>query len=191
MTRAFASAAWTCSAKSFDELPLSVSLGRGGAHRRLVNPEQGLVPDLVDSNDIQMRGGSEPKRDEGEPVARKIVTASAALLIVSCGPETLRTEPSGAAGQMGASVTVKVFQFQPSPLDVRVGDTVTWTNEDDIEHTVTSGEPGNPDVGFDGSLNGTSATFKHRFEKSGTFPYFCSIHESMRGEIRVFGEGER
>ncbi|MGH2710900.1 MAG: cupredoxin domain-containing protein [Actinomycetota bacterium] len=120
-------------------------------------------------------------------MARKIVTACAALLIVSCSPKTPRTEPSGAADQMGASVTVKVFQFQPSPLEVRVGDTVTWTNEDDIEHTVTSGEPGNPAGGFDGPLNGTSATFRHRFGKSGTFPYFCSIHESMRGEIRVSG----
>jgi plastocyanin len=107
--------------------------------------------------------------------------------LAACGSEAPRTDRSKPAEQARASVTVKVFLFQPSPLEVRVGDTVTWTNGDDIEHTATSGEPGSPAGGFDGPLNGTGATFRHTFEESGTFPYFCAIHESMRGEIRVSG----
>jgi plastocyanin len=82
--------------------------------------------------------------------------------------------------------------FSPNLVTVKVGDTVTWTNNDDSQpHTVTSGTGSdNPDKGkaFD---SGTSAlttkgkTFQHTFTKVGEYPYFCELHPSMVGKVVV------
>ncbi len=84
-----------------------------------------------------------------------------------------------------ALVAIKTFQFKPAPLEVREGTQVTWTNGDDIRHTVTSGTPGNQDGRFNASLAGKDATFSFTFSQPGVYPYFCDRHQSMRGEIRV------
>jgi len=82
-------------------------------------------------------------------------------------------------------VTVRTFMFDPSPLHVTRGTTVMWSNQDRIDHTVTSGTPNDPNGMFDGSLPRAGATFTFRFDKPGTYPYFCRIHNVMRGEIVV------
>ena len=83
------------------------------------------------------------------------------------------------------AVTIKTFQFRPTPLDVKAGAQVAWTNTDDILHTVTSGTPENPDGRFHSPLRGKGATFSMTFDQPGTYAYFCSRHQSMRGEVRV------
>jgi plastocyanin len=85
----------------------------------------------------------------------------------------------------GAKVAVKLFQFQPAELEVKAGTTVTWTNEDDIGHTITSGTSENKDGRFDMRLAGKGATFSFTFTQPGTFTYFCNRHQSMQGRIRV------
>jgi plastocyanin len=82
-------------------------------------------------------------------------------------------------------VTVRTFMFDPSPLHVETGTTVTWADRDRIDHTVTSGTPKDPNGTFDGTLPHEGATFTFRFDKPGTYPYFCRIHNVMRGEIVV------
>jgi plastocyanin len=84
-----------------------------------------------------------------------------------------------------ASVTVKTFAFQPSPLQVKAGTTVTWTNTDDILHTATSGVRGSADDVFDLRLDGSGATADVTFEQPGTFPYHCTIHPGMDGTVEV------
>ncbi len=84
------------------------------------------------------------------------------------------------------AVTVKTFQFQPSPLEVSAGAKVIWTNTDSIDHTVTSGTPEKRDERFtEGLLPEKGATATVTFSEAGTYPYFCDVHESMRGEVRV------
>jgi plastocyanin len=80
---------------------------------------------------------------------------------------------------------VRVFQFQPGALEVRAGDRITWTNEDDITHTVTSGAPGSPDGRFDIQLAGKGTRGSVRFPAPGAYAYFCAQHPSMRGEVLV------
>lgn len=89
------------------------------------------------------------------------------------------------AGDDSAAVTVKTFAFQPSPLQVKAGTTVTWTNTDDILHTATSGARGSADGVFDLRLDGSGSTGDATFEQPGTFTYHCTIHPGMDGTVEV------
>jgi glucose/arabinose dehydrogenase/plastocyanin len=82
--------------------------------------------------------------------------------------------------------------FSPNPVTVKVGDTITWTNNDDDQpHTVTSGNgPDDPNKGkaFDSgpsALATTGKTFQHKFTEAGQYPYFCELHPMMVGKIIV------
>jgi plastocyanin len=73
------------------------------------------------------------------------------------------------------SSTLTKDGYQPDPVQVKVGQTVMWTNNDDAYHTVTSGLQGQPDAVklFDSGLTGPTAltgkgkTFEHKFDKAG------------------------
>jgi plastocyanin len=84
-----------------------------------------------------------------------------------------------------APVTIRTFQFRPTPIEVRAGMRVTWTNQDDILHTVTSGTPESRDHRFEAPLDGKGASSAVTFTQAGVYPYFCDRHPSMRGEIHV------
>jgi plastocyanin len=75
--------------------------------------------------------------------------------------------------------------FSPTPLSINVGQSVTWTNNDQILHTATSGAPGSTTPIFDGQMDGQGKTFRFTFTSPGRYPYFCSRHNGMLGEIVV------
>ena len=80
--------------------------------------------------------------------------------------------------------------FQPSPIQLQVGDTVTWINDDLEPHTVTSGSSGVPDNKFNSSpdfipLMAPDASFSHTFTEVGEYPYFCMLHPNMVGTVIV------
>jgi nitrite reductase (NO-forming) len=87
----------------------------------------------------------------------------------------------------GSSSPTTSKPYDPSPLTVKTGTSVTWTNNDSSIHTVTSGLPENGDVGtlFDSSLINPGMTFVHVFDKQGTFDYSCTLHPFMHGQIIV------
>ena len=89
------------------------------------------------------------------------------------------------ADQQDGAVTIRTFAFDPDPMRVEVGTTVTWTNDDDILHTVTSGERGDPDGAFDEKLDGPGSVAEHTFEEPGTYAYHCSIHPGMDAVVEV------
>jgi plastocyanin len=98
---------------------------------------------------------------------------------------TLASSAGGAVAQSPAGVTVQIFQFRPTPVEVPAGSKVTFTNQDDITHTVTSGTPESRDGKFSHQLAGKGATATVELTQPGVYPYFCERHRSMRGEIRV------
>ncbi|HET8564725.1 MAG TPA: plastocyanin/azurin family copper-binding protein [Candidatus Binatia bacterium] len=104
--------------------------------------------------------------------------------VIAHEPQT--AVPALSAGeQAGSTVTIQTFQFKPPKLDVKAGTKVTWINEDDIRHTVTSGSPEKKDARFDAPLAGKGTSFSFTFSQPGTYSYFCDRHEHMRGEVQV------
>ena len=83
------------------------------------------------------------------------------------------------------SSTLTTDAFQPNPIQVSIGSTVTWTNTDAQPHTATSGENATPDGRFDSSILAPSATFDHTFTEAGEYPYFCLLHPNMVGTVSV------
>jgi plastocyanin len=79
-----------------------------------------------------------------------------------------------------AEVKIDNFVFGPAAMTVPVGTTVTWTNRDDIPHTVVSTEKV-----FKSKVLDTDEKFSFTFTKAGEYPYFCSIHPKMTGKVVV------
>ena len=79
----------------------------------------------------------------------------------------------------------KVF-YDPASAKVKTSTTVTWTNDDTLPHTVTSG---NVDTGpsgeFDSGIVMGGGSFTHTFDKAGSFDYYCALHPYMIGQVIV------
>ena len=84
------------------------------------------------------------------------------------------------ASAKSAEVKIDNFSFALGTLTVAVGTTVTWTNPNDIPHTVVS-----TDGVFKSKVRDTDEKFSYTFTKAGTYPYFCSIHPKMTGTVVV------
>jgi plastocyanin len=96
------------------------------------------------------------------------------------------TIPENAAWNQGIDQ-----RFNPSNITIPVGAEVTWINEDESEHTVTSGNVANQvheriyDGRFYSGVFGSEDSFSHIFNEPGTYPYFCSPHPWMIGFVIV------
>jgi plastocyanin len=90
---------------------------------------------------------------------------------------------SGSAAAQPAQVTVTIdnFTFNPGVITVPAGATVTWVNQDDIPHTVTSDDH----TSFRSKPLDTGDKFSFKFTTPGTWSYFCSIHPHMVGKVIV------
>ena len=77
-------------------------------------------------------------------------------------------------------VAIQDFTFSPDPLEISVGTTVTWTNEDSAPHTATA-----DDGSFDSGTLEQGDSFSFTFEEPGTYTYFCEIHPDMTGTVVV------
>jgi plastocyanin len=104
------------------------------------------------------------------------VVIAALLLLVGLPNATANDQPS--AGN--AAVKIDNFVFGPQTITVPVGTTVTWTNGDDIPHTAVS-----TDGVFKSKVMDTDEKFSYTFTKAGTYPYYCSVHPKMTGQVVV------
>lgn len=86
---------------------------------------------------------------------------------------------SGSARAQTIAVSIDNFTFAPVELKVKVGDTVTWTNHDDIPHTIVSAGR------FRSKTLDTDDNFSFTFTAAGDYKYFCSLHPHMTGLIKV------
>jgi len=81
------------------------------------------------------------------------------------------------------TVTISGFSFSPASMTVKVGTTVTWTNKDDVGHTVTA-DTASGDAPAS-QLIAKGQTYSFTFSKAGTYGYHCTPHPDMRGTVVV------
>jgi len=111
-------------------------------------------------------------------IAPGATSTKAPLAGNTVAPKTTSTVAATAAPQQ-ASVTIKDFEFTPATATIKVGGTVTWTNNGPSTHTVTG------DGGIDSGDLSKGKTYSKTFDKEGTFNYHCSIHPSMTAQVIV------
>lgn len=86
----------------------------------------------------------------------------------------------GSAAVTGTAVAIRNFAFVPAMLTVTRGQMITVTNEDTAPHTLTA-----VDGSFDSGELAKGETFTFSVDEAGTFPYFCDLHQYMKGSLQV------
>jgi plastocyanin len=107
------------------------------------------------------------------------------VLAAGCGEE--KSEGSGTAGDSGGKVVpvaMKDILFVPEKVKARVGQSVRWTNEDDVQHTVKATKGAD----FESKTMSKGDTYSAKLTKTGTVDYVCTIHPSQRGTITVVAQ---
>lgn len=114
-----------------------------------------------------------------------VLASSLTLALGGCGG----SENEGGSAESATpadrlTVSMEGLEFNPVEIKVKVGETVKWINDDEIEHDVvaTSG------ADFKSDLFGKGGTFSYKADKAdkaGTIAYVCTIHPGMEGTIVV------
>ncbi len=113
-----------------------------------------------------------------------IATLTVAVMIAGC---TSSSQPpvTPATTQIpvpeGSTITIQNFAFSPASVTIPKGTTVTWINEDSVNHQIVD------DAGtvFSSESLPKGAVYSFKFDNSGSYPYHCSIHPSMKGVVIV------
>src|SRR5215213_583362 len=105
------------------------------------------------------------------PARDHFPTALAVVLALILAPAALAKD---------YKVAIKDVKFTPRELKVKKGDTVTWTNSDERDHTVTA-----DDKSFDSGNIGDGDSFKQKLDKVGKYKYHCEYHPRMKATIVV------
>ncbi|MBI3486164.1 cupredoxin family copper-binding protein [Candidatus Daviesbacteria bacterium] len=77
-------------------------------------------------------------------------------------------------------VQIKNFAFSPASITVKVGESVTWTNQDSVGHSATA-----DDNSFDTGVFSQGKSGSFTFSKAGTYTYHCSVHPNMKATVVV------
>jgi plastocyanin len=125
-----------------------------------------------------------------------VLIACLALTIAACGGDddddggdtggattTEQTETTAPAESDAVTVDIPEISFEPADATVKVGGTVSWTNSDDIQHTVT--KVGGPGAQFDSGNLDPGDEFEQTFDKKGLIKYVCTIHAGQEGTVTV------
>jgi plastocyanin len=86
------------------------------------------------------------------------------------------TNPQPSAS--GNTVSISGMSFSPGSITVKAGTTVTWTNNDNMLHTVTA-----DDASFSSGDMNYGSSYSHTFSAAGTYPYHCNYHPAMKASV--------
>jgi plastocyanin len=167
-----------------------------------------LHPNMVGMLTVA-EGGAAPAEGSGNATATENATGgaqnttegssnqSSAGNQSAAGNQTLGAQGNGSGGAtvtavsivVGASVPSNGEFYDPENVESSVGSMVTWTNDDSIPHTVTSGVVENnspkPDGKFDSGILENGDSFPFVFDAAGEYPYYCTVHPFMTGKVIV------
>jgi plastocyanin len=106
------------------------------------------------------------------------------LVFAACGDDSGSSDSSsdttGGGGSCPSDVCMDGTAFVPDSITVSVGDEVTWTNIDGIDHTATA-----DDGSFDSETLADGEDFSFTFDEAGEFAFHCEIHSNMTGTVVV------
>lgn len=121
-------------------------------------------------------------KKQGRNAAKWIGLFASVGLVVVMGLAGCNLYGGGPGGGpvLMSDVEIRSMSFQPASVQVTARTTVTWTNNDGVNHTVAS------DTGaFDSGTMPDGDTYSYTFDTVGSFPYHCAIHPGMRGSVVV------
>jgi plastocyanin len=126
-------------------------------------------------------------------IASVVIAGAIVTTYVLSGNMNMGIEGSGNSAQQTTATSIPdnstvvrivanagINSFSPNPVEVKVGETVTWINDDSGRHTVTS-----KDGVFDSGMMGKGQSFSFIFDKAGEYSYDCSPHPNMVGTVVV------
>lgn len=119
--------------------------------------------------------------------------AVGALALAGCGGDDSSTTSGGSSGadtaatgpkttaDGGVEISMKGIAYVPKTVSVRVGQKITWVNDDDVLHDVasTSGDE------FKSKLFPKGESYSYTPTRAGTISYVCTIHPGMEGTLEV------
>ena len=142
--------------------------------------EENLITYEVSDEALEIAGGKEIVTNFAEELSMNMCKTKSLRNVVVAGVAAfLLLVATPVWAEDAAAVKIGNFTFGPQELKVKAGTTVTWTNEDDIPHTVVS--PNN----FRSKALDTDGTYSFTFTTPGAYKYFCSLHPHMTGTIVV------
>jgi amicyanin len=113
---------------------------------------------------------------------RRVFAVALITSAITAGTLATSATSTAEAAAPVASVKIANFTFQAPVVTVKPGTAVTWTNDDDIPHTVTANNGS-----FKSKVLDSGDRFSFTFAKAGEYAYFCSLHPRMTGKIIVKG----
>ena len=126
-------------------------------------------------------GDDEGGTPTNQPAAQGTGTAAGNAVTQPSGKGTTQGgEPSTSAQ---VDVSMKDIAYVPPTVTARRGETIVWTNDDSVAHTVTQKVEGGP--GPDSPTIAPGGTFKYTPTQKGSIGYFCRIHPNQEGTIVV------
>jgi nitrite reductase (NO-forming) len=139
----------------------------------------------TESEEIQQRG-EDISLSKDSSLATNITDTNNTEVTMLMDNDTSTTPTTHISMVPGSSNPNNKVFYDPTSVKVKTSTTLTWTNDDTLPHTVTSG---NADTGpsgeFDSGIVMGAGSFTHTFDKAGTFDYYCALHPYMRGQVIV------
>ncbi len=118
-----------------------------------------------------------------ERIHKALAPVAALTMVVAILSVTGCLGGGGGGGGTGNTVSISNLAFVPATITVNAGTTITWTNNDNVLHTVTN-DTGSSEV-FDSGSMSQGSHFSHTFSTVGTFHYHCTFHTFMLGTVIV------
>ena len=114
-----------------------------------------------------------------------VLPLAAVLAAAGCGGDDSSSSGSSSGSKSeaksGDAVSMKDIAFHPKSLSVKVGQKVTWTNEEPVDHNVVATKG----ASFKSKVFGEGKTFAFTTKKAGTIDYECTLHPGMTGKLEV------
>ncbi len=138
------------------------------------------APPTTAAPDTTMRGKDKTTRPPRTTTTKPPRTTPPTTAAPTTQVPTTEAPTTEAPSSGVMEISIVDFNFDPAEMEVPVGTTVRWTNNDSFDHTVKA-----DDGTFESETLGGGDTFEFTFESAGTFSYICGIHPSMQGTITV------